>query len=384
MSRQRRIVLVGRRAAALRAARRLGLAVLRIDAAPRRAPRPGLIAHLAWPSEPAQPDAWRALARALPSDEPIAAVVALTEAAVLPAARLRRELGLHGMDVATALRCTDKLAMKNAIRAAGIACADFLACGADLPARVLLETLGLPLVLKPRNGSGGRGQRLVRAAGELPAPLPAGYLAERFVEGVELSSEALLAGGALLFENATEYLRVREASVVPGPLPGDVARQVGALQRSALAALGVDAGIAHTEIFLTRAGPLFGEMAVRPPGGHIMRLIELAYGFDPWEAWLRLQLGELPELQAQPQRAAGAWVLHEGAGRVRAIPDLETVRRMPGVDTVRVRVSEGERVGPRLGSGDEIGHLIVVGRDRDEVAARLQAAHAALRVEMEP
>jgi biotin carboxylase len=356
--------------------------VVRIDGSAPGTGRSSL-SHLSWPTEPADPAAWHALARTLAPGKPIA-VVALTEAAVLPAALLRAELGVDGMDVATALRCTDKLAMKTAIRAAGLPCADFLACEPGLSPRALVDALGLPLVLKPRTGSGGRGQRLVRAERELESPVPAAYLAERFVEGVELSSEALLVQGALCFENATEYLRVREANVVPAPLPADVAAQIAALQRRALGALGVTEGIAHTEIFLSSAGPVFGELAVRPPGGHIMRLIELAYGFDPWQAWLRLQLGEQPELPRAATRTAGAWVLHEGAGRVRALPDLDAVRRMPGVELVNVRVSAGSRVGPRLGSGDEIGHLIVVGRNRDEVAERLLAARAALRFEMEP
>jgi biotin carboxylase len=380
---RRCIVLVGRRNAALRAARAMDLEVIRIDGSAAPPARRSALAHLPWPAMPETPSVWSGIAEKLRGEGPVAAVVALTEAAVLPAARLRAELRVPGMDVATALRCTDKLAMKTAIRAAGLPCADFLECRPELTARGLVDALGLPILLKPRTGSGGRGHRLIREERELTERWPSGMLAERFLEGIELSSEALLAGGAVLFENATEYLRVREASVVPGPLRADVAAGVAALQLRALAALGVEHGIVHTEIFLTTLGPVFGEMAARPPGGHIMRLIELAYGFDPWQAWLRLQLGESPDLEHSARQTAGAWVLHEGEGRVRSISGLEAVRRMPGVDTAQLRVGAGDRVGPRLGSGDEIGHLIVVGRDRDEVAARLVAARAALRIEMD-
>jgi biotin carboxylase len=382
MSAARRVVLVGHRSAALRSARRLGVEVIRVDASPPRT-RTGVVAHLAWPTAASDPAAWRALATELPERERIAAVIAVTEAAVVPAARLREALALDGMDVATALRCTDKLAMKTAIRDAGLRCADFLPCEPGLARSTLIEALGLPLVLKPRTGSGGRGHRMIGEARELPDPLPAGFLAERFVHGTELSSEALLLRGEVLFTNATEYLRVRESNVVPAPLTTEQAALLDAFHRAALRALGVHQGVTHTEIFLGSDGPVFGETAVRPPGGHIMRLIELAYGFDAWRVWLEIQLGVCPELETRARRVAGAWVLHEGAGRVHAITGLEAARALPGVKVAHLRVSVGDRVGPRLGSGDEIGHLIVVGRDRDDVAARLSAARAALRIEME-
>ena len=37
------------------------------------------------------------------------------------------------------------------------------------------------------------------------------------------------------------------------------------------------------EVFLGEEGPVFGEIAARPPGGYLMDLIPRAYGFDPWE-----------------------------------------------------------------------------------------------------
>jgi biotin carboxylase len=387
MTSPRAVVFVGRRMAALRAARRLGIDVIRIDASAPRA-RDGVLAHLAWPADARDPAAWRTLAAGLPARASIASVIALTEGAVLPAAWLRAELALDGIDVATAVRCTDKLAMKTAIQSAGLACARFLACEPHVSGGALIDALGLPLVLKPRTASGGRGQWVVRHERELPDPLPAGHLAESFVEGTELSCEAFVAGAEVLFTNATEYLRVGDARIVPAPivpapLVAATAQALDAFHRRALGALEIERALTHTEIFLTERGPVFGETAVRPPGGHIMRLLELVYGFDPWRVWLEIHLGRRPTLDATPCRAAGAWILHEGAGRVRSISGLDAVRALPGVKTARLRVKAASSVGPRLGSGDEIGHLIVVGRDRDEVAERLVAARAALRIEME-
>lgn len=382
----RRVVLLGRRAPALRAARRLGLEVVRVAgaAAPPSAARPeGVVAELPWPEAPHDPESWRELATALPEPERVAAVAAATEASVLPAAHLRAALGLPGLDVESARRCTDKLWMKQAVRAAGLPCARFLACGPDTPPSALVDALGLPLVLKPRASSGARGLRLVRSTAELPEQLTHELLAESWQDGVEMSCESLLADGEIVFSNATEYLVIREANLVPARLALERRAEAAALERAAIAALGVTRGMTHLELFLGPGGPVFGELAARPPGGHIMRLLALAYGIDPWQAWLRAELGEAPELPRSPRGAAGAWVLHPGAGRLRAVHGLDAARALPGVARLRLRVAPGERVAERAGAGNEIGHLIVRGRDAAEAARRLQAARAAIAFEME-
>ncbi len=376
---------MGRRRPALRAAVRLGVEVVQIDAAAGQgAPPEGVVERLPEPSEPQGPEAWRELAARLPAPERIAAVVGLTEAAVVPAARLREALGLPGLPVATALRCTDKLHMKQAVRNAGLPCADFVACEPSTRPDELAARLGLPVVLKPRASSGGRGVLVAQRPEELPDPLPVDHLAERLVRGTEMSVETLLAGGRLLFTNPTEYIVPRQANLVPALLEPVTRERVLALNEAALAALGVNRGMTHLELYLTPQGVVFGELAARPPGGHIMRLVELAYGFDPWLAWLRVQLGEQPELPARAPGCAAVWVLHPGPGRVRAVSGVEAARRLPGVERVHLRVGPGDRVGPRLGAGQEVGHVLVRGPDRQETARRLERAQARLRIQMEP
>jgi biotin carboxylase len=317
------------------------------------------------------------------ADHRIAAVFPLTEAAVLPAARIRRHLGLAGDPPAVAERATDKLEMKRAVSRAGIPCARF-ACAADgLEPGELIERLGLPMVLKDRVGSGGRYARLVVRRHELTEPLASGRIAESFVDGVEMSVESLVANGRPTFVNATEYFRVRWANIVPARLPPTTLRAVLDLNDRALAAIGIERGFTHMEVFLTPAGPVFGELAARPPGGYVMDLIELAYGFDPWREWLRLGLGQEPSALPAASRAAGVWLWHPGAGVVAGVGGVEEARAVPGVERLRVRVAAGMEIGERVGSGQEAGHVMVVGRDRDEVAERLELAHGMVGIEME-
>ena len=127
---------------------------------------------------------------------------------------------------------------------------------------------------------------------------------------------------------------------------------------------------------------MFGELAARPPGGHLMRLMALAYGIDPWEAVLRIALGESPDLPERAECAAAVRILHPGAGTVRAVEGVEAARRLDGVDEVSVRVRPGDMLPTREGTGQEAGHVLVAGATAAEAEARLAAAVAEVRIEV--
>src|SRR5438552_3689031 len=61
--------------------------------------------------------------RKLHARRPVDRLEATIEAHVLAAAHVREQLGIHGTTVRTAWLCRDKPAMKDAVRAAGVACA---------------------------------------------------------------------------------------------------------------------------------------------------------------------------------------------------------------------------------------------------------------------
>lgn len=375
------LVLVGLRSGALDAAERLGLPVAAVV---ERAPGPRAAARLAGHVEAsfdAPAGRWAETASALRRFEP-AAVVALTERSVVPAAHLRAALGLAGQTVESAHLCTDKRAMKRAVRAAGVACADVVEAEDGLDADAIVARLGLPLVLKTAMGSGGRGTRIVRQRENVPDRLPDGWMAESFIDGVEMSVETIVQGGRTLFVNPTRYVVPQWSSLVPAPLAPADAEAVRQLAEAARRALGVERGMTHLELFLTPSGPVFGELAARPPGGHIMPLVRHAYGFDPWETVLRVALGEAPVLPEHAGTSAAVWILHPGAGTVRVAEGLKAARALPGVAEAVCRVHEGDAVDVRVGTGEEVGHVIVTGATAAEAEARVRAARAAVRVEV--
>lgn len=372
------VLLVGFRAGIVRAAEHLGVELAVVD---RQPPPPALRERIRihfvheW-SGPVQPLIDAAL-RALASRR-VVAVLALTEGAVLPAAHLRRAFDAPGSDVATAERCADKRAMKAAARAAGIRCAPYLEVGPQTTAEELVERLGLPLVLKHPRSSGSRGQVIAHDLETVQRELAGHDLAEGFVRGVEMSIEGFLSGGELLFTNTTEYYVPLHANIVPSPVDDARHAELRELLSRVTQALGLQLGVAHMEVFQTDAGLVFGEIAARPPGGRIMPLMQRAYGFDPYEALLRIALRRPVQFPAAARRVAGTWILHPGPGVLGRVSGVERARAVPGVSRVVVRVQEGDTVLPRLGSGQDVGYIDADGATRDDVARALAEARAAL------
>src|SRR5690606_29085904 len=115
----------------------------------------------------------------------------------------------------------------------------------------------------------------------------------------------------------------------------------------------------HLEMYLTEVGPIFGEIALRPPGGYIMDLMSLSYGFDAWDAFARVEL----DLPFNPPRGkptySAAIVLHPGEGRVKTTFDVQALRRQPDVARANLKIAPGDTVGARLGVGSDVGYVIL-------------------------
>lgn len=373
------VLLVGFRAGIVRAAERLGVDLAVVDRRPppsalRARVRVHFVHEWSGPVTPLVEDALRALA-----SRPVSAVLALTEGAVLPAAHLRAAFGAPGSEVTVAERCSDKRAMKAAVRAAGIRCAPYSEVGPGTRVEDLVEQLGLPLVLKHPRSSGSRGQCIARDLASAKRELAGHALAEGFVHGVEMSVEGFLSAGELRFMSTTEYLVPLHANIVPASVDARTRSELRGLFVRATGALGLRSGVAHMEVFLTDDGLVFGELAARPPGGRLMPLIQRAWGFDPYEALLRIALGREVEFPLVERGHAGTWVLHPGPGIVGHISGVGAARRVPGVRKVSLRVSEGDVILPRLGSGQDVGYIDADGATRDEVARALTDARAVLQ-----
>ena len=78
-------------------------------------------------------------------------VVGLDEFDVTTAARAREHLQLRGMTYSHAIRFRDKYAMRNIAADAGIACPDYICPLNAAEINIFLETVEMPVIVKPRH-----------------------------------------------------------------------------------------------------------------------------------------------------------------------------------------------------------------------------------------
>ncbi len=382
------VVMVGARDGALEAAQRMGLSVYLVT---ERRPSATLSRPLAgiWVVPFCTPiDAlWSGIRARFPdigsANQAPAAVIALTESAVSVAAALRARWRLPGVDTRTAHVCRDKFAMKRAARSHGITCADFARVGTRTSASNLVQRLGLPLVLKPVDSSGSRGTVNARTFTDVEQNLEAGLLAEAYVHGLEMSVESFVHDGRVVFANPTEYLLPLWANVVPASLSESTLTEVLDLNQRVINSFQIQRGMTHLELFLTSGGPVFGEIALRPPGGYLMDLIERSYGFDPWQCLLDIELGSLPQLVSTARNFNGVWLLHPGQGRVRRVAGCELAQRVSGVELVECHVKAGSLLRPREGSGQSVGRIVASGGSRKDVVNALQLSRRSIVLEVD-
>jgi 5-carboxymethyl-2-hydroxymuconate isomerase len=376
----RRVLVLGRRQGLEAALRRRGLPyVLWLDKEPQGTLRgvPFVVAPF-----PATRKAVEKVCSRLTDAGPFTHCIAPVEASVVAASHARRVLGARKSPHSIALRCHDKLIMKRRLRDAEVPITDFVDLGRQ-EELARADELGRPLVVKDRKSSGSRGVEVVTDPGVPVDELRArGRMAERYVVGDEMSVESFVHKGRVRWTNTTRYWRPKHVNVVPAGLDAETHEAVLDLNRRALEALAIRWGMTHLELFLSADGPLVGEVALRPPGGYIMRCLELAYGFDPWDATCAVELGDAPQLPRDGGRPTAVVVLHPGQGTVARVRGLDALRAHPAHLDTRLKVGAGSEVAERVGVGEDVGRVVLQADDHAALDAAIRFVEEQLVIEL--
>ena len=300
----------------------------------------------------------------------------------------------------------DKIAAKATVAAAGVpvvpgAGAPGLSDG-DLAAAV--ARIGFPVLIKPSAGGGGKGMRLVRAAGELPAALEGArrearaafgdgtLLAERYIERPRHIEIQILADG----HGNVIHLGERECSLqrrhqkiieeAPAPLLADSSRAaMGAAAVEAARSVGY-VGAGTVEFIVPSEAPKdfwFLEMNTRLQVEH--PVTELVTGWDLVELQVRVAAGEpLPVRQDQVRltgHAIEARVYAEDPARG-FLPTGGKVLALREPDLPHVRVDSGLAENMTVSSAYDpmLAKVIAHGPDRQTALRRLDGALADMAV----
>ncbi len=303
-------------------------------------------------------------------------IVGVLEVIQVQLAKLREHFGVPGTDPDTADLFRDKARMKDRLRAAGLPVAKHALIRTRSDAEQFMRLVGFPMVLKPPAGMGAKAtfrvnsaEDLFRAIGGMGASAQSPVLAEEFLTGVEGSFDTVTTGGVPRADSISYYLPT-PLQVLENPwiqwcclLPRSIETPEFAAVRDvgiqAIQVLGLRDGFTHMEWFRRPDGSVaIGEIAQRPPGANITRMIGLANELDPYRAWARAVIDGAFDGPWHRRHAVGcAFLRGMGRGRVSGTSGLAEANAAVGR---YVEEAELPRVGaPKSDSYEGDGHVIV-------------------------
>jgi biotin carboxylase len=331
----------------------------------------------------------------------IDAVVAISSDRAVPiAAAVAERLGLPGIGVETALRMTDKAAMRLHLQEHGVPQPEFAVVSELEGASRELEKIGLPAVLKPVDSGGQRGVFVIAAHDDLVERLPRTLahstsgraIIEQYVEGSELNGIVVVRHGEPRLVTLSDRLRppgrgfgVGWVHLFPSQLGTTIIATAEAVALAAVRALGLQDGIAFPQLLVTGDGDVVVvEVAARIPAGQMADLVRLGVGVDLVDIALRQARGEeIPDELVEPrfQRPLAIRFLTASpgilpTGTVRAVNGLDNIRRSPGVLEAGLYIQLGETISPVEVDADRRGYVIATA---DDSSAALELADVAAR-----
>jgi hypothetical protein len=266
-----------------------------------------------------QPDVTHAVSY-LARERKIDRVVALDDFDVETAASLREHLRIPGMGDTTARYFRDKLAMRVQAKDKGILVPEFTAVINHQEIGAYIADNSPPWVLKPRSQAGAMGISKVYSEQELwrlldgLADKASYYVLERFVEGDVFHVDAIISEREVVFAEVHRYWQPLLAVSHEGGVfisrtierDSNEARELRALNKDLMVALGMVRGVTHTE-FIKGADDgrfYFLETAARVGGANISELVLHATGVNLWAEWAAIELADILNIAYQPPSAS--------------------------------------------------------------------------------
>jgi phosphoribosylaminoimidazole carboxylase (NCAIR synthetase) len=306
---------------------------------------------------------------------PVDRLTGALEQLQLPMAEARQLADVPGMRPDIARRFRDKDLMKEVLRARGVPVARSQLVTSMAELQAFIDSVGLPIIIKPQAGVGSRGTHRIESKADLEALAKAGMAptnaqplqAEQFIRAREFTCETVSIHGKVVWRSGTRYFP-SPLEVLENPwvqycvmLPREVESpwtDFADVNGRALEVLFGDqpqvtgTALTHMEWFLADGKQMYvSEVGARPPGVQIMPLMSLAHDVDMLRAWAELIAFDRFTPPTRKWAAGGAFFRGQGAGsRVVEVHGVKAAIEKAGSALVELRAP---KVGMPRASGYE-------------------------------
>lgn len=326
-------------------------------------------------------------------------------------AAVAESCSLPGHSLEAARRASDKVLMRECFEKHGVPSPKFTHIfknEIDEALQILKQkAIPFPITVKPADNMGARGCRLVYSQDELRPSLEDAVnfsrsgkaIAEEFIDGEELSLEALVINGEIFLNALADrhiffppYF-VEMGHTIPSIKSKEECDELIRVFFLGIKALGLTNGAAKGDIFLRKADPkkngkrtaCVGEIAARLSGGYMSGwTVPYSSGFDVTKAAVKIALGEpvdgLPKDGAahfSAERAARfsaerAWISVPGI--IKKIYGLEEARSTKNIKDVLPRLFEKDETVFPKNNVEKCGNVLSSAENYDEaVKASMEA-----------
>ncbi|AUX73999.1 ATP-grasp domain-containing protein [Erwinia pyrifoliae] len=240
--------------------------------------------------------------------------IALSEYQVDVAARIRAHFGIPGPSIAEAELSRNKLMMKAAVASSGLATPTCYSLNDTLQNPRILEAISsAKLVLKPLDGASSENVQIYSSHRALLMALnnnnthiddidlrknTARYQIEEFIEGDIWHVDGFVRSGEIALCVSSRYIGncLDFAKGLPlGSLQCELPATLLAFSRQVVAAVDIQHGCFHLEVFQNASGWVFLEIGHRAGGASVVRAFELHTGVNLHHVHLSAQLGWMPD-----------------------------------------------------------------------------------------
>ncbi len=309
----------------------------------------GWLSHYEQVGNVTSPDQVEQAVRRIQTKVRVDRLEATVEAHVMSAAKVREACGIPGSSVATTFLCRDKPAMKEALRKAGVACAQSIGSSDVAEIRDFVRRVGFPVIVKPRDAAGAAATyrcdseaTLNHALHESGVEHGRGVAVEEFIEGHEGFWDTISIGGTVVHEFVCHYYptvleAMRARSVNPQFIctnridAGSSYDEVKAMGRKVISTLGIETSATHMEWFFGPKGLKFSEIACRPPGVGAWDLYCAANEVDIYREWAEAVVWSTHKQKLSRRYSAGIVALRpDRDGRVLGYEGVGEIERAFG------------------------------------------------------
>ena len=314
-------------------------------------------------------------------------VIPINDFGIQTAAYINDKLNLNGIRPNIAEIVTNKAKMRLAWEKNGAPIPKFFVSDSVSDSLNKIDKLRFPIIVKPADSRGG-GSRGVKVVFDKSDFVDAFYFAQSFyedknviieecVQGSEHSIEVIVINSKVYILAISEKVktpypyRVDKQVIYPATLTQEQKNIIFNAVQKAIEGIGLENGVAHIELALTKQGPILFEIGARPGGGATPQIVEYVTGIEYLKLNAKIATGEkITENELKPKLCKSAiyhfFTFKPTNSRIKKINGIDKIKRNEYIKDFELFIKENDIIKEVKTGKDRQGFAIIVSNTKKE------------------